>query len=278
MSTLGDNVSRDSWREKIFIIIFGHETPAGKTFDISLILCIIASVVVVILDSVKAIQANHGLLLQTLEWIFTIIFTIEYVLRIICVRRPLRYMTSFFGIIDLLSIIPSYIGLFFPVSRYLMVIRFLRVLRIFRVLKITKYIGESNLLMEALWASRRKILVFLFAVLTIATIFGSFMYVIEGEKYGFTSIPKGIYWAIVTLTTVGYGELRPQTSFGQFIAAIIMIMGYGIIAVPTGIVTSEIAQASKTPRQDHQCSTCKASQHEDDAKFCRHCGALLHPE
>lgn len=273
MSDINVQLPKGSIRERLFIIIFGHMTPAGWTFDIILILCIIASVVVVMLDSVHSAQVVYGNILITLEWVFTIIFTIEYALRIFCAPRPLRYMFSFFGLVDLLAIIPTYLGLILPESRYLAVIRFLRVLRVFRVLKITQYVGESNLLMQALWASRRKVMVFLFTVLTIATIFGSLMYVLEGEEHGYTSIPKSIYWAIVTLTTVGYGDISPETALGQFLSSVIMIMGYSIIAVPTGIVSAEIAQATKIARHERRCLSCDKIHHEEEAQFCPHCGA-----
>ncbi|RXA21850.1 ion transporter [Methanosarcina sp. MSH10X1] len=230
--------------------------------------------IVVMLDSVREIEALHGDLFYSLEWIFTILFTLEYLLRLICVGRPIRYATSFFGIIDLIAILPTYFSLIFPGSEYLLVIRSLRLLRIFRVLKLVKYLGEADLLIRALRASRRKITLFLFTVLNLVVILGSLMYVIEGGESGFTSIPKSIYWAIITLTTVGYGDIVPETNLGQAMASIVMIIGYSIIAVPTGIVTSEIARA-RTYYRERICQNCGFEGHDIDAEFCKHCGAKL---
>ncbi len=262
------------WRARLHEIIFEADTAEGKAFDVILIISILLSVAVVMLDSISPVRAVHGRLLFGLEWFFTILFTIEYVLRILCVGRPMRYITSFFGIVDLLAIAPTYLSILIPASKYLAVIRILRVLRIFRVLKVVAYLGEARTLMLAMQASRRKIAVFLFAVLTIVTVLGSFMYVIEGEVNGFTSIPRSIYWAIVTLTTVGYGDILPQTPLGQSLAVVIMILGYGIIAVPTGIVTVEMAGVSK-PVSTQACPQCSAEGHEADAVFCKYCGAKL---
>ncbi|MEM7396547.1 MAG: ion transporter, partial [Verrucomicrobiota bacterium] len=209
---------RPSWKERLHEVIFEADTRLGKVFDISLIVLIILSVLAVMLDSVASINERWGKQLIQLEWIFTVIFTIEYVLRLICVGRPLKYATSFFGLVDLMAILPTYISLIYPASHYLLVIRVLRVLRIFRVLKLAKYLGEANIIITALRASRRKILVFILAVLTLVIVFGSLMYIIEGEKNGFTSIPRSIYWAIVTMTTVGYGDISPQTNLGQALA------------------------------------------------------------
>ena len=226
------------------------------------------------LDSVSSIAAVYGGLFYTLEWIFTILFTVEYFLRLICVGRPLRYVTSFFGIIDLMAILPTYLSLLLPGSRYLVVIWSLRLLRIFRVLKLVQYLGEADLLMRALRASQRKITLFLFTVLNLVVILGSLMYVIEGAASGFTSIPRSIYWAIITLTTVGYGDIVPETNLGQALASVIMIIGYSIIAVPTGIVTSEITFAGKKIN-GKVCQNCSFEGHDIDAKFCKHCGAKL---
>ncbi len=256
-------------------VIFGADTPAGKLFDVLLIISIIVSVILVMLDSVSYIRQHHGKLLFVGEWFFTILFTVEYVLRLYSVGRPLAYATSFFGLVDLLAILPSYLSIFFPGTHYLLVIRVLRVLRIFRVLKLAQYLGEVNILSRALLASRRKITVFLFTVLTLVIIFGSLMYLIEDAANGFTSIPRSIYWAIVTLTTVGYGDISPQTDLGQAVSAIIMIIGYGIIAVPTGIVTVELTQAYKKGISAQSCRQCSAEGHDLDAKFCKHCGAEL---
>ncbi|MCK5484941.1 MAG: ion transporter [Desulfobacterales bacterium] len=268
-------------RRRIYTIIFGSDTPAGKFFDEVLIVSIMLSVIVVMLDSVIAVKSVHGDLLHSLEWMFTILFTIEYFLRLISIGRPVKYATSFFGIVDLMAIIPTYISLFLPGSQYLIVIRVLRLLRVFRILKLAQYLSEANLLIRALQASRQKITLFLFAVLNLVVILGSFMYVIEGAENGFTSIPVSIFWAVVTLTTVGYGDLIPQTAIGMALAAVIMIMGYGIIAVPTGIVTAEIAYASKVESMGSSCSIirvcheCSAEGHDVDAVFCKICGAEL---
>ena len=260
---------RAPWRDTLHEIIFGAETPAGKWFDILLIVSIIASVLAVMLDSVSSISINYGSLLTGIEWFFTIVFTIEYILRLICVGRPLLYATSFFGIVDLLAIIPTYISLFIPGSEYLLVVRVLRILRIFRVLKLVQYMSEALFLMKALRASIRKIIVFLFTVLTLVIILGSMMYLIEGAENGFTSIPRSIYWAIVTLTTVGYGDISPQTNIGQMLAACIMILGYSIIAVPTGIVTVELSQLSSKKKAAQLCKDCGAEGHDADADFCK---------
>lgn len=262
------------WRETLHEIIFGAETPAGKWFDILLIVCILTSVLAVMLDSVSGISKNYGSLLTAIEWFFTIIFTVEYILRLICVGRPLLYATSFFGIVDLLAIIPTFISLLIPGSEYFLVVRILRILRIFRVLKLVQYMKEAVFLMKALRASMRKIIVFLFTVLTLVIILGSIMYLIEGAENGFTSIPRSIYWAIVTLTTVGYGDISPQTNIGQMLAAGIMILGYSIIAVPTGIITVELSQLS-SKKSTRLCNDCSTEGHDVDADFCKHCGAKL---
>jgi voltage-gated potassium channel len=262
-------------RERLYIIIFESDTPAGKWFDVLLIISILLSVIAVMLDSVKSINQEYGSMLYAVEWLFTILFTIEYILRLSCIGRPAHYARSFFGIVDLLAILPTYISMFIPGSQFLISIRVLRILRTFRVLKLVQYMNESQLLMQALWASRRKIVVFLFAVFTLVIIFGSFMYLIEGEENGFTSIPKSVYWAIVTMTTVGYGDISPKTDFGQVMASLIMIMGYGIIAVPTGIVTAELATI-KTRIDTHLvCPECSAEDHSPDATFCKKCGVKL---
>ena len=269
-----NNLSR--WRLKLHEIIFEADTTAGKWFDIILILSILVSVLAVMLDSVSGIRENYGSWFYRVEWFFTILFTIEYLLRIICVGKPIGYVTSFYGVVDLLAIIPTYLSIILPGSQYLLVIRILRILRIFRVLKLVQYISEARLLRQALRDSRRKITVFLFTVLTMVVIFGSLMYLIEGPVHGFTSIPRGIYWAIVTLTTVGYGDISPQTGLGQFLAALIMILGYSIIAVPTGIVTVAFARAeSKAEFKTQACPRCSAEGHDQDAKFCKYCGAHL---
>ena len=262
LDNLRSKPTQSSWRARLHEIIFEADTPLGKAFDIGLILCIILSVIAVMLDSVAAIRAEYGGLLLAVEWGFTILFTIEYVLRLTCIGRPWKYATSFFGIVDLLAIIPTYLSVILPGTHYLLVIRILRVLRIFRVLKIVQYLSEANLLLTALKASRRKITVFLFAVLTLVIIFGSLMYIIEDESHGFTSIPRSMYWAIVTLTTVGYGDISPKTSVGQAIAAVVMILGYSIIAVPTGIVTVELSHAFAGKKVSTQAVTIVFPSHE----------------
>ncbi|MEE8575216.1 MAG: ion transporter [Thermodesulfobacteriota bacterium] len=270
------NHKHTGWRQDLHEVIFEADTPAGKFFDVALVVCIILSVLAVMLDSVGAIRADFGEVLYTLEWAFTILFTIEYVLRLVCVGRPLGYATSFFGVIDLLAILPTYISLLLPSTKYLLVIRVLRVLRIFRILKLAKFVGEAGLLMDAMRASRRKITIFFFVVMTLVVILGSFMYIIEGDEHGFTSIPQGVYWAIVTLTTVGYGDIAPETTPGRILASFVMIMGYAIIAVPTGIVTAEISYAvGKSRVVTRSCHECSVEIHDSDDKFCRQCGAEL---
>lgn len=264
------------WREHLNDIIFGAETPVGKAFDVALIICIICSVTAIMLDSVVAIQQKYPLILLYAEWAFTILFTFEYLLRIICVRKPWLYCTSFFGIVDLLSIIPTYLSLLFPGIKYMLVIRILRLLRIFRILKLTEYMGEANILLDALINSSRKVLVFLYTVLTLAIVCGSIMYVVEGSTAGFTSIPKSVYWAIVTLTTVGYGDIAPQSPLGQIISSFIMVLGYGIIAVPTGIYSVELVKSYNTSdARNDACEHCGATGHDFDAAYCKHCGNKL---
>jgi voltage-gated potassium channel len=263
------------WRKILFEIIFEAETPAGKWFDIALIICILLSVLTIMLDSVSSVRARCGRLLYAAEWFFTILFTVEYILRLLCVKKPTRYAVSFFGIVDLLAILPTYTSILFFGSRHLSVVRVLRVLRIFRVLKLGHHTKEAALLKKALYASRRKILVFLFVVLTLVVIIGSVIYIIEGEENGFTSIPRSVYWAVVTLTTVGYGDISPTTGPGQFLAAIVMILGYSIIAVPTGIVTVELSQAYTAKTTSQACPDCSAEGHDRDAKYCKFCGAKL---
>ena len=260
-------------------IIYEADTPEGKLFDVLLLVLILLSVFVVMLDSIAIFHENYRYLFDIIEWIITVLFSIEYGLRIIVVKKPIKYITSFFGIIDLLSILPQYLSFFFVSSGSLAALRALRLLRIFRILKLTRFIGESNFLIRSLKASRAKIGVFLFTVFILSIIFGTIMYLIEGEENGFTSIPESIYWTIVTLTTVGYGDIAPGTTIGRFIASIIMIMGYGIIAVPTGIVSAEMAQKRRRPDTNTQsCSICAESSHKDNAKYCHNCGNLLNEE
>lgn len=269
------NTNNRFWRNKLFEVIFEADTPAGKWFDIALIICILLSVVVVMLDSVDSIGSRYGRVLYALEWIVTILFTVEYILRLVCVGKPIQYAVSFFGVVDLLAILPTYMSLIFIGSRYLAVVRVLRVLRIFRVLKLGHHTKEAVVLRKAMYASRRKILVFLSVVLTLVVIIGSLIYMIEDRESGFTSIPRGVYWAIVTLTTVGYGDISPQTGPGQLLAAIVMILGYSIIAVPTGIVTVELSKVQKEQTSTQACPDCSAEGHDKDADYCKFCGAKL---
>ena len=269
------NTRRQGWREKLYDIIFESDTPAGKLFDVVLIVCIIVSVLAVILDSVTGIRDRYGRELYLVEWFFTVIFSIEYVLRLLSARKPLRYARSFFGIVDLLTVIPTYLDLLLPGSRFLLVIRILRVLRIFRVLKLARYVGEANTLLQAVHASGRKIMVFLMAIITIVVILGSMMYLVEGAEHGFTSIPVSIYWAIVTLTTVGYGDISPKTPVGQALAVIVMVLGYSIIAVPTGIFSVELTKAYKGRYELKSCPECGSPGHDEDARHCKYCGSEL---
>ena len=261
-------------KENIKIIIFGTNTKAGKLFDEILIITITLSIITVLLDSVESYHEQYGNIFYLAEWIFTILFTIEYFLRIYSVRLPSSYIFSFFGIIDLLSIIPTYISILFPGAQALSVIRVLRVLRIFRVLKLFQYIGEAKYLKTALISSKRKIYIFIFVVMNIVIILGSIMYLIEGGKNGFTSIPRSIYWAIVTITTVGYGDISPKTELGQILASFAMILGYATIAVPTGIISAEYSNMSNNI-SNKVCSGCGNEQHSFDAEFCNRCGTKL---
>ena len=265
-----------STKQKIYEIIFEADTPAGKLFDVALLFVIIISVALVLLESVPAIRDNHYQLLRVLEWCITIIFSVEYMLRVAIVKKPLRYIFSFYGIIDLLSVLPTYIGLVIAGSHSLVVIRILRLLRVFRILKLTRYTLAGRSLAKAIWNSREKISVFIFFVTMLVIIIGTIMYLVEGPEHGFTSIPRGIYWAIVTLTTVGYGDISPGTPLGQFIASIVMIMGYAIIAVPTGIVTAEIINPTSN-KNTQVCPQCLHPSHDDDAVFCKKCGSRLNP-
>ena len=265
---------RSPSRERLEQIVFGVDTRAGRAFDLVLLALILLSVTVVLLESVPTLRREYANGLRTAEWVFTVLFTIEYVLRLICVRHPLRYATSFLGIIDLLAVIPAYLSLIFTGTQSLAVIRALRLLRAFRVLKLTHYVGEARTLSRALHASRPKITVFVMTVVVIVVIVGALMYLIEGEEAGFTSIPIAMYWAIVTLTTVGYGDLAPKTVPGRMLASLLMILGYGIIAVPTGIVTAELTRAGVTGA-GRTCRDCGAVIHDKDARHCKHCGGLL---
>ncbi|TDJ05508.1 MAG: ion transporter [Deltaproteobacteria bacterium] len=278
MANKADNNSFSSLRFRIHEIIFEADTPFGKIFDIVLITSIVLSVILVMLDSVRSIRQQFGEQLYLAEWFFTIVFTIEYVLRLYSIGNRLKYATSFFGVVDLLAILPTYLSLLIAGSQYFMVVRLLRILRIFRVLKLANYVGESALLAEALMASRRKIFIFLLTVLILVTLLGSLMYLVEGDQNGFSSIPKSIYWAIVTITTVGYGDLAPSTDLGKAIASVIMIMGYSIIAIPTGIVTVEFANAFKKNISTQVCLHCNSEGHDEDAKYCKFCGSEINPK
>ncbi|CAM2010647.1 ion transporter [Acanthopleuribacter pedis] len=263
-------------RHQMHEIIFEADTPAGRAFDLLLIVGILGSVLAVMLDSVQSIRADYGTILLAAEWGFTILFSIEYIARLYCVGKPLKYATSFFGIVDLLSILPTFLSLFFPGTQYLLVIRTLRTIRIWRILKLAQYLHEWDYIVRAIRASTRKITVFLVLLITLITILGSLMYLVESEEHGFTSIPRSIYWAIVTITTVGYGDISPQSDLGQFFAAIAMILGYAIIAVPTGIVTVELNHARRDFKVSTQaCPECAKEGHDHDAQFCKFCGAKL---
>ena len=266
-----------SIRERLHDIIFESNTRAGRLFDKVLIISIVASVAAVMLDSVSSLSEKYGRFFYILEWVFTIIFTIEYILRLLTAKWPLRYATSFFGVVDLLTVIPTYLDLLFPGTRFMLVIRILRVLRIFRILKLTRYVGEADVIVAALKASMQKITVFLFAILTVVVVLGSMMYLVEGAKNGFTSIPRSIYWAIVTITTVGYGDISPQTPLGQAISVVIMVVGYSIIAVPTGIVGVEFTKAfsKRTGGAVQSCGGCGREGHDEDASYCKYCGKIL---
>ena len=263
-----------NWRKKLYIIIFEADTPAGKAFDIGLLVAILLSIMAVMLESVPSLEAQYGKIFRVSEWIFTVAFSIEYLIRIISADRPRRYIFSFYGVIDFLAILPTYLSLFLLGTQYLLVIRALRLLRVFRILKLGRFVGEGEQLRRALKAGRHKIIVFLGTVLSLVMILGTIMYLIEGGENGFTSIPRSVYWAIVTLTTVGYGDIAPQTVLGQSIASVIMILGYAIIAVPTGIVTVELGNEQKRSRE-RECPSCQAKGHDGDAIYCKHCGERL---
>ena len=266
--------SRSRWRARLHEIIFEADTRAGRAFDVALLVLILVSVAAVILESVAEIRREHGTLLQAVEWTITGLFTIEYVLRLMAVDRAWRYARSFYGIVDLLAIAPAYLALLLPEARSLMVVRAIRLLRVFRILKLAHFLGEAQQLLQALRASRRKIIVFLGAIVTSVVIMGTLMYLIEGEEHGFTSIPVSMYWAVVTMTTVGYGDIAPRTPLGQLLASVLMILGYGIIAVPTGIVSVELARTTRGASRQ-ACLACGAEGHDEDAVHCKYCGTAL---
>ena len=261
------------WRKRLHEIIFGHESPTGKAFDLALIVAILLSVVAVLLDSVVSVRERFGTALYTIEWVFTILFTVEYMLRLICSPRPVRYARSFFGVVDLASILPTFLSLIMPGTQYFQIIRVLRVLRVFRVLKLAEYIGEADVLMVAIRNSRRKLAIFIATVLVLAVILGAAMYLVEGRTHGFTSIPQSVYWTIVTITTVGYGDIAPETPVGQSLASVIMLLGYAIVAVPTGIVTVELSRGKALTNR--RCPTCGYAEHDRDAQFCKLCGTRV---
>lgn len=269
-------IDKTNWRNKFYEVIFEADTPAGKSFDVILLWAILLSVAVVFLESIGKLKADYGQLFYILEWFFTILFSIEYIFRLLCVKSPVKYAKSFYGIVDLLAILPTYLSLVVVGSQYLLVVRILRLLRVFRIFKLTHFLTQADVLKSALKASRAKIFVFLFTVLTLVVIIGALMYVIEGPENGFTSIPVSIYWSIVTLTTVGYGDISPQTPIGQLLASLVMITGYAIIAVPTGIVSVELAEATKKRGVTTQvCSRCLSEGHDKDALHCKYCGEKL---
>ena len=269
---------KNSWKQRLHEIIYEADTKEGKIFDVVLLIAIIASIVLVMLESIESFDTKYHTFLNISEWIITILFSIEYIFRIISIKKPFKYIFSFYGIIDLLSTIPKYLSFILVGSHNLATLRALRLLRIFRILKLTRYIGASNKLLFALKASRAKIAVFLFFVVIVCIILGTIMYMIEGEENGFTSIPRSVYWAIVTLTTVGFGDIAPQTPFGQLIASVIMILGYSIIAIPTGIVSSEIVNANSiTDTNTQSCPNCLREKHKEKAQFCYNCGSILNP-
>lgn len=268
------------WKIKLHEIIYEADTKAGKWFDIVLIIIILISIILVMLESIESFDAKYHNFLNIVEWVITILFSIEYITRIITIKKPTTYIFSFYGIIDFLATIPKYVSIIFVGTHALVALRALRLLRVFRILKLARYLGASKNLITALKASRIKIFVFLFSVLVITIILGTVMYLIEGPDNGFTNIPHSMYWAIVTLTTVGYGDLAPHTALGQFVASIVMILGYGIIAVPTGIVTSEMTKQDNTTinTNTQHCSNCNADMHTDKATYCHQCGEKLNHE
>lgn len=277
MKKIEREVPETPWRKRLHEIVFEADTRAGKTFDLVLLWLIVSSVIVVILESIRSFRDDYGEAIYYFEWIFTVLFTVEYLLRLVAVRRPASYVFSFFGVVDLLAIVPGYLSLLVPGTQYLLIIRILRLLRIFRILKLAEYVSEARVITSALSASSKKISVFLLAIVALVTVIGSLMYVVEGEANGFTDIPTSIYWAIVTLTTVGYGDLSPKTALGKTLASVVMILGYGIIAVPTGIVTAELTRGRNGGKEisTQVCPECHRQDHDADAMFCKNCGSKL---
>jgi len=270
---LKTNNQSKNWRFRLHEVIYGTHTPAGKLFDIILLVVILYSIIIVMMESVPRFDNKFHDFFNISEWVVTILFSIEYILRIVCIKRPRKYIYSFFGIIDLLSTIPKYLSFFFVGSQYLTAFRALRLLRVFRILKLVRFVGESNNLIRAIKTSRTKIFIFVFFVLVLSVLLGTIMYLVEGPEHGFNSIPHSVYWTIVTLTTVGYGDISPETPLGQFIATFIMIIGYGIIAVPTGIVSAEYVAAKQHENDEgRSCPNCSAEIYRSDADYCRRCG------
>ncbi|RYV03265.1 ion transporter [Shewanella sp. OPT22] len=259
-------------------VIFGTDTSSGRLFDIGLIVCIIASVLLILLDTIVEVHQEYGEVIRILEWGFTVLFTIEYILRLYSSANPLLYARSFYGIVDLLAILPSFLILLFPGAQFALMIRVFRLFRVFRVLKLLRYLSEGNLLLKAMVHSSRKVFIFFFSVSLIIMVLGSIMYVIEGPENGFSSIPKSIYWTIVTITTVGYGDITPHTALGQGVASLTMLLGYSIIAIPTGILTAEISNEMGRQRDLRRCSNCSTSGHDAEANYCFECGAELQQE
>ena len=267
---------QQSWRTKLHETIYESNTTAGKTFDVALLVFILGSIIVVMLDSIESYHRKYGDLFSVLEWLFTILFSIEYILRLISIKRPMQYVFSFLGIIDLLAIIPSYLSIFFVGAESLLVLRALRLLRIFRIFKLTHFLTEMEFLKTAIFTSMKKISIFMLVVLALVIVLGSVMYLVENGENGFNSIPESIYWGIVTITTVGYGDISPVTPLGKFIASIMMFIGYGIIAVPTGIITTDMAMAVRSRKHGTEtCPACGKEGHDRDAKFCKYCGSTL---
>lgn len=268
-------MSRKPLKHHLYVIIFGTHTPAGRAFDISLIIAILASLLVLILESIPNVMTEWSQELRYIEYTFTALFTIEYLLRLYCSPKPKSYATSFYGIVDLLAILPTYLAIFFPGASFMGVVRLLRVMRIFRILKLVRYLQDSNILLRSLLMARRKILIFFSTVGILVVIFGALIFVIEGPENGFTSIPHSIYWAIVTITTVGYGDMVPQTAIGKAIASLTMLLGYSILAVPTGIITAELSSEMNSHKELVKCPNCNRSGHDPDAIYCKHCASEL---
>ena len=262
-------------RQTLHEVIFGTTTPAGRRFDLLLIVAILLSVMVILLDSMPAYHHRYGLWFTRAEWFFTLLFTLEYCLRLYCAPKPWRYVRGFYGIVDLLAILPTYLGLLLPSANYLMVVRLLRVLRIFRILKLYRYLEEAHIVMRAFTTAKRRIIIFLFSILVIVTVFGALMFVVEGPEAGFSSIPESIYWAIVTVTTVGYGDITPHTGLGQFISALAMLTGYATIAIITGIFSTELIMEIQRDRKKISCQQCQQTGHDGNAQYCKFCGAVI---